>query len=108
MVLRSVQPVFVLVNVFDKQITAAKAHVFKGEKLLSARTEIAFTELFLFVGMKQAMSSTTILVGRVPVCFRKMQRFLSCHFSLFSSTNTVTVSSTPKLSTGISSADLTD
>lgn len=47
-------------------------------------------------------------VGGVTVCSRKIQRFLSCHSSLFSVTKTVTVSSTLKFSTMISSADLTD
>ena len=76
--------------------------------LLSAEMEIVFAKLLLLGGLKQTMRNTRIFVSQVPVCFRKIPRFLSCHSLLFSTTNTITVSSTLKFSTVISSADLTD
>lgn len=44
--------------------------------------EIVFTELLLFGGMKKGMKKAT-RKGRVTVCFRKIQRFYSCHSSQF-------------------------
>ena len=66
------------------------------------------TEPLLSARLKQTMRNTRRSVDRVPSCFRKIQRFLSCHSSLFSIINTVTVSSTLRFFIVISFVDLTD
>ena len=93
---------------FDKQIRRLKICVLKGEKSLFVEMVIVFTQLLLFEGMKQTMRNTRRSVGGVPVCFRKIQRFLSRHSSLLSTTKPVTVYSTLKFSTMIFSDELTD
>ena len=95
-------------NVFDKQIQRLKIYVLKEERSLLTEMIIVFTQLLLFEGMKQAMRNTRRSVGGVPVCFRKIQRFLSRHSSLLSTTKPVTVYSILKFSTMISSDELTD
>ena len=93
---------------FDKQIRRLKICVLKGEKSLFVEMVIVFTQLLLFEGMKQTMRNTRRSVGGVPVCFRKIQRFLSRHSSLLSTTKPVTVYSTLKFSIMIFSDELTD
>ena len=92
---------------FDKQIRRLKICVLKGEKSLFVEMVIVFTQLLLFEGMKQTMRNTRS-VGGVPVCLKKIQRFLSRHSSPFSTTKPVTFYSTLKFSTIISSDELTD
>ena len=86
-----------LLTYLINKLRRLKIDVLKGENSLSAEMEIEFNEFLLSGGMKQAMSNTTRRsVGGVTVCSRRIERFLNCHSSLFSTTVTV------------SSADLTD
>ena len=67
---------------------------------------IVFAELFLFRGDKTGDETE---VSRLSYnLFQKNPKVLICHSSLFSAAKTVTVSTTLKFSTLISSADLTD
>ena len=89
---KCVRPVYILTDVFDRK---------------QGRWQLVFAELFLYKrNKKRAMRQRS--VDLVTVFFRKIQRFLICHSSLFSASKTVTVSTTLKFSTLISSADLTD
>ena len=85
-----------LLTYLINKLRRLKIDVLKGENSLSAEMEIEFNEFLLSGGMKQAMSNTRRSVDGVTVCSRRIERFLNCHSSLFSTTVTV------------SSADLTD
>ena len=91
-VIRCIQPVYILSDIFDKQQ--------KRWKLFLRAVPLRRDET-----SKEMRRS----VGGVAVYFWKLQRFLSHHSAISNYKNShVTISSTLKFSTVISSADLTD
>ena len=86
-VLKCIRPVFVLSDVFDKQITAQRREVFVSGDGNCFYRAVAF---------------------RRNETGSEKREEISCGSSLFSNTKTVTVSSALKFSTMVSSADLTD
>ena len=80
-----VQPILILVDLLNKQITTFKIYLFKGEKSLTAVMEIVFTEPLLFGRTKWAVKNMRKFPSQVIVCFENNPKVFEQ--PLFSSTS---------------------
>ena len=81
---KCVQPVSVILNVFDTHITRAGNKHQRREVVISGNGS-CYSKAD--VALWRDETSDERSVGRVPLCFRKIQRFFSCHSLLFSTWN---------------------